>query len=355
MQRWADLLPVETEKRDPAIRNTELKWPQHALVFDCETRITTDQALTFGFWRFGELRNGIYECKGEGIVHDDSELAERELNILSEYARTTKPDTDDDGSDRLRLCCRSKFISEVLGWAIQGKALIVGFNLPFDLSRLALDWETAKNGGWSLILSQWRNPENGQLKASKYFPRVVIKALNSKTAIIHSTRAPVSEPGIRSKRVILWPAARFLDLRTPLWALRNRSYSLKTACKEFNIPSKLEHKPSGRVSREEIEYCRQDVRATVGLLNAVKKEYDLHPFSLGPDKMFSPASVAKAYLEKLNIFYLSGKIPDTEINSAYGIAMQFRGARRVPNPQLRSARLPRGFHVSISHGKRTPR
>ena len=318
----AHTVPLETAKRDPAIRNTEPKWPQHALVFDCETRITTDQALTFGFWRFGELRNGIYVCTGEGIVHDDSELTEKEFNILREYARTTKPETGIDGSDRLRLYCRSKFISEVLGWAIQGKALIVGFNLPFDLSRLALDWETAKNGGWSLILSQWRNPENGQLKASKYFPRVVIKALNSKTAIIHSTRAPVSEPGKKNKRVQLWTAARFLDLRTLPWALRNKSYSLRTACKEFAITSKREHKPSGSVNLEEIEYCRQDVRATVGLLNAVKKEYDFHPFDLGPDKMFSPASVAKAYLENLNVFYPSGKIPDIEINSAYGIAMQ---------------------------------
>src|SRR4029077_8151155 len=84
-----------------------------------------------------------------------------------------------------------------------------GFNLPFDLSRLAVNWETAENGGWSLILSRWCNPENGQLKASKYFPRIVIKALNSKTALIHSTRAPVSEPGKKSKRVTLWPAARF--------------------------------------------------------------------------------------------------------------------------------------------------
>jgi hypothetical protein len=113
---------METAKPDPAIGKTELKWPQHALVFDCETRITADQALTFGFWRFGKLRNGIYECTEEGIVHDDSEISAREFKILREYARTTKPDTGDDSSDRLRLYCRSKFISEVLGGAIQCKA-----------------------------------------------------------------------------------------------------------------------------------------------------------------------------------------------------------------------------------------
>ena len=77
----------------------------------------------------------------------------------------TKPDTTDDGCDRLRLYSRSKFIEEVFGIAIQAKALIVCFNAGFDLSRIALDWETARNGGWSLILSQWRNPKTGELKA----------------------------------------------------------------------------------------------------------------------------------------------------------------------------------------------
>ena len=118
----------------------------------------------------------------------------------------------------------------------------------------------------------------------------------------------------------LWPAARFLDVRTLLWALRNRSYSLKTGCKEFDIPGKLDHKPSGRVDLEEIEYCRQDVRATVGLLNAAKQEYDLHPIAPGPDRMFSPASVAKSYLEELNISHPSEKVKDAD--AAYGIFMQ---------------------------------
>ena len=91
-------------------------------------------------------------------------------------------------------------------------------------------------------------------------------------------------------------------------------------CKEFNIPGKLNHKPSGRAYLEEVEYCRQDVRATVGLLNAAKQEYDLHPIAPGPDRMFSPASLAKAYLEELNILHPSEKVKNAD--SAFGIFMQ---------------------------------
>ena len=56
------------------------------------------------------------------------------------------PETTADGSDRLRIYSKPQFINEVLGMAIQAKALIVCFNSGFDLSRLALDWETARDG-----------------------------------------------------------------------------------------------------------------------------------------------------------------------------------------------------------------
>jgi hypothetical protein len=316
----AHTVSLEVEEEDKRKgRSFESKWPEHALIFDCESRISADLTLTFGFWRFCELQDGKYVCTEEGIFHDDG-LNPEEFNFLKRYARGTRPETNDTGCDRLHLYSRSKFIAETLGMAIQAKALIVCFNAGFDLSRLAISWERADNGGWSLIFSHWRNPDTGKIEANKYFPRIVIKALNSKTAIINSTRAPMFEPKEKGGRVKLWPSARFLDIRTLLWALRNKSCSLKKGCKEFDVPGKLDHKPTGRVDQEEVEYCRQDVRATTDLLNAAKPEFDLHPISPGPDRMFSPASIAKSYLEELAISYPIEKVKDTDI--AYGIFMQ---------------------------------
>jgi hypothetical protein len=317
----AHTVQLEKKQRDKTRHDDDPKWPDYALVFDCETRITSDQTLTFGFWRFCELRNGVYVPMEEGIIHNGNELETKELDLLRRYARATQPQTADEGCDCLRLYFRSKFIEEVFGMAIQAKALIVGFNVGFDLSRIAVDWETAENGGWSLILSQWRNPKTGELQPNKFFPRIVIKALNSKTSIIHSTRAPMSEPGKKSKRAKLWPPARFLDVRTLLWALRNKSYSLKSACEEFKTPhQKIEHTPTGKVTPEEIEYARNDVACTVDLLNAAKQEFDLHPITPGPDQMFSPASVAKSYLEEMCIAHPCEKV--TNADREYGIFMQ---------------------------------
>ena len=315
----AHTVRVEAKQNGDKTYQSGLKWADYALVFDCESRVTADQTLTFGFWRFCELRNGEYVALEEGIFHDD-ELGAKELAALRRYVRAAKPETTNDGCDRLRLYSRSKFIKEVFGIAIQAKALIVGFNLPFDLSRIAADWNPAQDGGWTLIMKQWRNPKTNRLEPDESFPRVVIRALNSKTSIIGSTRAPMSLRKSKGKRVKLWPAARFLDVRTLLWALRNKSYSLRTGCMEFGIPGKLDHKPSGRADLEEIEYCRQDVRATVGLLNAVKQEFDLHPIAPGPDRMFSPASVAKSYLEELHISHPSEKVNDAD--AAYAVFLQ---------------------------------
>ena len=63
-----------------------------ALVLDCESRITADQTLTFGFWQFCQLRDENYVGLEEGIFHDD-ELGAKELGVLRKYAKVTKPET----------------------------------------------------------------------------------------------------------------------------------------------------------------------------------------------------------------------------------------------------------------------
>src|ERR1039458_186913 len=126
----------QKKQRESSRQDNESKWSDYALVFDCESRITADQTLTFGFWRFCELRNGEYVALEEGIFHDNA-LSAKEIGILRKFARSTKADTSEDGYNRIRLYSRSKFIDEVLGIAIQAKAFIVCFNCGFDLSRIA--------------------------------------------------------------------------------------------------------------------------------------------------------------------------------------------------------------------------
>src|SRR6266404_3234246 len=72
-------------------KNDQPKWPQHALVFDTETRITADQSLTFGVYRLCELVGDCYKTTQEGIFYAD-DLPKKERHVIAEYLRTAISD-----------------------------------------------------------------------------------------------------------------------------------------------------------------------------------------------------------------------------------------------------------------------
>jgi hypothetical protein len=183
------------------------------------------------------------------------------------------------------------------------------------------------------LSSRWKNPETGRIAPNPKKPRIVIDALNSKLAFIRLG-------SILHKKE--WPKeGRFLDVRTLGWALRNRSFNLNGACKAFHVKGKKkDHKnPSGEISSEEIEYCREDVAATHRVLNAMMAEFNRNPIDLHPDKAYSPASIAKAYLQEMGIkkpkqhFKVSGKNLGIAMQSYYGGRAECR-IRRTPVPVI---------------------
>jgi hypothetical protein len=278
--------------KEPGNWPTPKKWPDEVLVFDTETTIDTAQELNFGAYRRLKLGPAGYQCVEEGLFFAD-DLREASVQVLRRYVKKPKhwPDTEVKmypPQTRLHLHSRSAFVAQVFWKSIRKGAMVVGFNLPFDLSRLAVKAGPAENGGWSLALSLRRSRKTGEIEANPERPRVVIKSIDSKRAFISLKSLMRPEE---------WPhEARFLDLHTLGRALRDESFTLKRSCKAFRVRGKMKHKPTGRVTIKEIAYCRQDVKATAHLLNAMKKEFDRHEIELRPDRAYSPAGIAKAYL-----------------------------------------------------------
>ncbi len=287
-----------------------LKYPEHALVFDSETLLDTSQAFILGVYQICHWEENAYVSVEEGLVFADGATAGERL-IVQEYARTRRAETA-SGKSKIRTLSQSNFVEKIFyKLAYDADALVCGFNLPFDLSRLALDARKARgNKGWSLIMSQYKDKKTGSLRENPFRPRIIITPKDSKAAFINFTRP---KDGPRKP-------GHFLDLRTLAWALRNESYNLQGACKAFGVPGKLEHQPTGRITPEEIDYCRQDVRASVGLLNAELAEFDSHPIELLPDRAISSASVGKAYLSAMGVIPPSQKFQVSP--SVLGIAMQ---------------------------------
>jgi hypothetical protein len=250
----------------------------------------------------------------EGIFYRD-DVPQNQLQVLERYKLNPKTLASAElfpARTTLRLINRSSFVDRVFWKSIRKGELIVGFNVPFDLSRLATHWGEGNKGDWSLAFTHpWKNPKTGRVAPNPKRPRIVVDAQNSKMAFINL--GSILLPG-------KWPAGRFLDLRTLGWALRNKSFSLKRACKAFQVKGKVDHKPTGQINPKEIEYCRGDVAATHRLLNAMMHEFNLNPIDLRPDKAYSPASIAKGYLDVMKIKEPKAhfKVP----NKTLGIAMQ---------------------------------
>ena len=289
-------------------------WPDRILIFDTETTIDERQDLTFGVYRLCELNGGKYLCSEEGLFHRD-DLDARQLRILTKYVETRHAQIEVKSFPPrldLKLYKRWEFVEKVFWKAIKDERMIVGFNLPFDLSRLAVNWATADDGGWSLILSERLSKQTGVWEPNPHRPRIRIKAKDSKTAFISLTKPKEPEE---------WPAqSRFLDVHTLATALFAESSSLNNLCRTLKVRGKLKHEPTGKITAEEIDYCRGDVQATTAALNALKPEFDQHALDLHPDRAYSPASIAKAYLKKMGVIQPREKFKIPE--RIHGIAMQ---------------------------------
>ncbi len=289
------------------------KWTQYALVFDTETCITPDQSLTFGVYRRCELLNGSYRTTQEGIFHAD-DLSKKHLDIVLEYIASAISDVSSFPPE-FPCYSKSELMRRVFWPALKyDGALICGLNLPFDLARLAIAWGPGENNEWSLTMSQFPDGEE-----NKYRPHILIQPIDGKKAFISIARPWKKEEWAHEGR------ARFLDLRTLGWALFNRSFSLRTLCEQLQTEHrKMDHEPTGEVPVEEIEYARQDGRCTVDALNALKAEFDKHPIRVNPDHAYSPASIAKSYLEAMGIkpplekFKISRKKIGITMQSYYG-------------------------------------
>ena len=315
---------VEIDPKDRLISNyAEPKWPKYILIFDTETTLDPkNQSLLFGFYRVCRLEGNEYVCVEEGIFYAD-DLKSRYREIICKYARNTPSEVaSKDCDETIHVYSRSDFVEKVFFEAIRVKALIVAFNGSWDISRLEVGHRISRNRAWTLILSQRLSRKSGKLEPNPERPCMRITSKDSKAAFFSLTKPirpeewPTYKVGTKMRLI-----CRVLDLRTLTWALFNESHSLKSACRFLRTKNqKFEHDPTGTVSREELEYARQDVRCTADLLNALKVEFDRHPIDLHPDKAVSPASIGKAILRAMGIIPPSQKfnVPD----KIQGIAAQ---------------------------------
>src|SRR5437879_13790916 len=107
--------------------------------------------------------DGNYICREEGLFHSD-DLDTAQLEVLRKYIRNENRKKIGNQRPKLKLYSRSAFVEKVMYTAIQAGAAIVAFNLPFDLSRLAVEYRVARSAGkrgWSFVGFRFKDPKKG--------------------------------------------------------------------------------------------------------------------------------------------------------------------------------------------------
>lgn len=254
------------------------------LVFDTETKPDQSKDLVFGscgLWINNKLEK-LYVFYNDNLKN--SEILKLE-NICLKFNAILMP--------------RSKFVDEIFyPHVFVSRAKCIGFNLPFDISRLATYFTKSRKhyNGFSLTLSE-----------NKHNPNIVIKSLNSKSQFIEFTKP------LRKKSEKILPIYRgcFIDCKTLAFALTNESYSLENALIEFGCSMrKLETKEHGIISQEYVEYNINDTLATRELYIKLMERYKKYGLKKLESKLFSPASIGKGYLEKIGIQSFTKLNPD---------------------------------------------
>ncbi len=322
------IVPRTKKKNDSDAEFEKLEpqpYPPRTLIFDTETTVDENKFLTFGAYRICELIDGKYLCAEEGLFFPET-LSSKQRAILEDYVDENFSQVETKSfppRTKLALYSLAVWLEKILWKEIKRGSLVAGFNLKFDISRISRrNFTKSDKHDWAFFPWIYKNSKTGQVKGNMFRPRILTKA-----EFINLSYPPKDKNG---KAMENWPRGRFLDLSETVWALRNRRWSLKKACEEFDTRDaygevrKLEGGGSGEVTSDEISYCRGDVRCTAALLNSCKVELASHPIDLKIDKAHSSASLAKSYLKAMNIrkpqdkFKIGGGRSEMAMNAYWG-------------------------------------
>ena len=229
-------------------------------------------ALTFGSYCVYE-NDRLHEI---ALFYGD--ITPKQLGVLKTYA----------ASHGINLISREEFAERFMHYVYERRAVCVGMNLNFDLSRVAVSFNTSKLDKTAFSL---------KLSNDNRYPRIYIRHLNSKHSFIRFIQAYAKNKKNRSRYSGVW-----VDTKTLVFALTNKSLTLEAACKLFKTEcQKQKAKQHGIIDADYIQYNLADVKATYSLYRALLERVKSYNIPLEPYEIVSPASIGPAYFRAMGI------------------------------------------------------
>jgi len=283
--------PMQTKSKGTGGRRRYLDEPSdYALIVDCETTTTPDQSLRVGSYQVRK-KGELFE---RGVFYEPARVHGEELDVLKASCAL----------DGVRLLTVDEFREQVFweyGYDLGG--VIIGFNLAFDLSRIAIAWNTAKaraynkmmRGGFSLKLSH--DPTRPGLRVRKLGPTVTLfdfAAPNEGDRSGSERRRgdnPPKHPGY------------FIELRSIAAALTSRKHTLASLCQAMKTPTqKTDSGGHGQaLTPEYLAYAANDVQATWECYLALAERYKRFALPTPLHRLASEASLGKALFKAFGI------------------------------------------------------
>ncbi|WP_158441768.1 hypothetical protein [Nitrosomonas ureae] len=334
-------------------------------VFDCETTADVKNELRFGFasvfgiekseqvnsWESGQLtREALDKPHRHFCFYNPKRLLPEELILLKSWVERFNSEKDEGHPNMVLLTLQSFVKQQFYFWVHDKRALCVGHNLPFDLSRLATDWGPGGKdyaNGFKLVLcdciEHWKTSRPNvqtDLKSfdCKFHPYLRVRKLGPKKAkfafrIVSQKVENAAKPY----------AGEFLDTATLGRALLGPGeLSLKGLCRRAGVQESeckfdSENRHGQLLCEQYIDYAFQDVRATFALYQRLRDLYRQHDLSTSMSRIYSEASLGKAYFKEMGVPRFQEQHPDTDPRF-YGIASQaYYGGRSEVIMRLHSA------------------
>lgn len=244
---------------------------EFSLVFDCETTSDTVHSLRFGcfqvYWQ-DYLQN-------QGLFYDPSLTSEHDRHILTAAAV-------EHGLELMEL---ADFIDDVFLRVVYDlTGLCVGFNLPFDISRIARGHVvTASNDGFSFELSETRPRLRLRVRQRNGRSRIGFVTTRSRQPSDH--------------------AGHFIDVSMLARALTGTHHSLKTIAQTLGTEhQKLDAEHGAELDSSYIGYCVSDVQVTWECFQSLRDLYNSYALTqTSITQVVSEASIGKAALREMGI------------------------------------------------------
>ena len=250
-------------------------------VFDTETTVDEYQNLKFGSFAVNNRRVII----SIGLFYNPDFISDKELNELIKYC---------EKNPIVKLYTLEEFIDVFYKNTYKNRVPCVGFNLSFDISRLAYGFGYARGGmkgGFVFKLSEQRKD-----------PPIIIKHNDSSQSFIRFQSTSYDRF-----------SGTFLDLKTLAVTLTDDKHiTLDKAAERFNKKHKKLHtEEHGKVTQSYIDYNLEDTLTTAELYWELKAELEKYGIPIPLNRIYSSASLGKTWLEQIGI------MPFMELNPSF--------------------------------------